>query len=536
MAPTTYYVRTLFTDVYAGEAYDNFPCSLDCSVESSTPVVVPEGSGASGIDLALEVGGWLEGRIVDSVTGLPLEGAMVSAFGPGEHVASGGLTDASGDYRTIEPLHSGTEYTVLAEKVDYVDELYDDLPCMHGECDRTSGDGVAVSPSTATAGIDFSLSPGGWIEGTVTDEATGLPISSMWILGYQAIGDDSKFIQSTFSDDQGRYRLEGLVSGSYTASAEPSGTYIPEMYDDVDCPWSCDGSLATLIPVTQGSGTPDIDFSLKLGGGFEGDVLDSTTTLPVEHAEIVFYDSMGTYLGEGGSWSGHYEVSPLLPGDYYAHTRNWSGYLDELYDDLPCVGGCSVTSGTPFTVSAGVTTAGIDFLLDEQTCDAPYLAVDFPPSADPLSFVDGCLVQINGEASPSAPGCYAVETIEWVWGDGTTDFTDFPASHRYVPNGQTAWVNVVAYDTTGAWSIATDTVDLSSCVLPPTSLVLIGDRVTSAQTYEACDSITAADFQVLPPDGDVTFRAGSEIELGDDFIVDEGCSFTAIVEMPPDCP
>ena len=78
---------------------------------------------------------------------------------------------------------------------------------------------------------------------------------------------------------------------------------------------------------------------------------------------LQFYDAAGAYVTSGSTnGAGQYLSNAGLPaGDYYARTFNDSGFVDELYDDIPCPGGCTVTTGTPITVSSGATTSGVDF-------------------------------------------------------------------------------------------------------------------------------------------------------------------------------
>ena len=52
----------------------------------------------------------------------------------------------------------------------------------------------------------------------------------------------------------------------------------------------------------------------------------------------------------------------LPTGGYYVQTNNTLGYVDELYDNIPCVG-CDVTVGTKVQLTAGATTAGVNFAL-----------------------------------------------------------------------------------------------------------------------------------------------------------------------------
>ena len=139
--------------------------------------------------------------------------------------------------------------------------------------------------------------------------------------------------------------------------------------------------------------------------------------------------------------------------------------------------------------------------------------------------------------TPSDPGCYAIERVEWDWGDGTVEDSFFPASHTYVPNGLSATVTVTAYDTEGESSTEIGTVDLSGCVPPgpPIDLELSDMTVDAAQSYAACNSITATEFLIVAPGGDVTFRAGAEISLGEGFGVEEDCVFEAHLEVPAGC-
>ncbi|MFW6200707.1 MAG: 3-coathanger stack domain-containing protein [Gemmatimonadota bacterium] len=54
-----------------------------------------------------------------------------------------------------------------------------------------------------------------------------------------------------------------------------------------------------------------------------------------------------------------------------------------------------------------------------------------------------------------------------------------------------------------------------------------GQTVSTTETFEACDTLSAGSFTVEAPDGDVTFRAGKKIVLEDGFAVESGASFRA---------
>ncbi len=77
------------------------------------------------------------------------------------------------------------------------------------------------------------------------------------------------------------------------------------------------------------------------------------------------FNASGAGMGSAATNASGVFTTPGLPaGTYYLRTSNSLGFVNELYDNLTCPGtGCTVTTGTPITVSAGVTTTGKDFAL-----------------------------------------------------------------------------------------------------------------------------------------------------------------------------
>ena len=99
-------------------------------------------------------------------------------------------------------------------------------------------------------------------------------------------------------------------------------------------------------------------------GSISGTVTNAGTGAPLAGVIVYVYTSTGSYAGGGStSASGVYTVGGLATGTYYVRTSNSLGYLDELYNNLPCPGGgCPpLTTGTGLNVTAGATTSGIDF-------------------------------------------------------------------------------------------------------------------------------------------------------------------------------
>jgi len=91
-------------------------------------------------------------------------------------------------------------------------------------------------------------------------------------------------------------------------------------------------------------------------------VTDAGTGAPLAGVNVTASNASGSGWGVSTNASGVYTVTGLAVGTYYVRTSNSLGYIDELYNNLPCPGGsCTVTSGTGVSVTAGATTSGINF-------------------------------------------------------------------------------------------------------------------------------------------------------------------------------
>ncbi|MGB5872542.1 MAG: carboxypeptidase regulatory-like domain-containing protein [Bacteroidota bacterium] len=220
----------------------------------------------------------------------------------------------------------------------------------------------------------------GVIKGTVTDEASGQPITlphtwGMVIQIYPSpIEQPTEWIQVPV-DGEGKYEAK-VEAGTYVLRIQPPYSsvrqYLPEWYNDTD------SANATPIPVSAGEiFSANIALGTTLPGGPTGKiigvVIDEVTKEPIENVPIIFYgaDSMKCipHVAFTGS-DGKYEAV-LATGTYLvkAHPISWplweSGYLPEWYDGVQ-----DVEDATPVDVGEGSEVAA-DFELGKKEPPTP---------------------------------------------------------------------------------------------------------------------------------------------------------------------
>ncbi|HPC83678.1 MAG TPA: carboxypeptidase regulatory-like domain-containing protein [Thermoanaerobaculaceae bacterium] len=342
---------------HAGELYDNVPCDPSCTVTTGTPVAVATGGTVTGIDFALDRLGGISGSVTKAGGGA-LAHAEILVYDENGNVAGETWSGDLGQYY-VQDLAPGT-YFVKASAMGYVPEVYDNVPCDSG-CDVNSGTPVTVAPGTATTGIDFALQPRGRISGRVTEDPDGSPVPGIRLVLYTQTGT---WFQDAASDSQGSYSFTNLPQGSYFVRTESAG-HFDELYDNIPCEIGCVVTTGTPVAVTVGTVTSGIDFALARRGAIAGAVRDNITGAPVK-GQVSVYDHTGAYVSSDSiDPMGRFKIMGLPPGTYFAvASSGWpKEHLDELYNDIPCDGGCTVTNGTPIAVAEGTTTTGIDFVL-----------------------------------------------------------------------------------------------------------------------------------------------------------------------------
>jgi hypothetical protein len=333
----TYNVWAFGNSEYAAEFYDNAYYEYE-----ATPVSVTVPDDTPGIDFILERGGTISGFVYDE-TGMPLPGVIVSTDYPiSGHISNfrGFRTADDGSY-TITGLQPGN-YKVQAYTTGYIDEYYDNV------YESSEATPVQVTAHSDTPGINFYLDFGGSISGVVKDDS-GSPMVGARI---DASGIDIDCYADSCTADDGSYIVGGLRPGSYTVSAEAPG-HVPEYYNNV-----YEHSEATPVPVTVPNNTPNIDFSLEIGGSISGVVTDDSG-IPIIGASVHAdgYD-VGGYSYSQTRTDGSYTITGLRSGNYRVYASA-SVYIDEYYDDV-----YDYSEATPVLVVKPNNTSNINFSLE----------------------------------------------------------------------------------------------------------------------------------------------------------------------------
>lgn len=383
LPPGTYFLWTRSVQGLQDEIFGGGPCVGSCepaqAVARGTPVVVASRATVSGRDFALSPGGFITGRVTNRSTGLPVAGVHVTAVarGPARVALVSGVTNAAGHY-VIAGLATA-DYAVYTETETLTNQIHGGLLCPV-DCSREtaveSGARVSVRQGLETGGIDFALDPGGRITGRVELEGIGAPVQNALVTAIIEVGT-SILTRNVFTDASGVYEIAGLPTGTVALMVRTATS--SEIFDNIPCQATgCDLRTAlrqgTPVSVVAGQATtvPTVVLTPRLANGvISGLVADPIPTqgiagvvvaLDLELAPTVFVNTRSSVTDRFGG----YRFEGLPHGTYRVHTGGSHPYVNEVFDNVPCLGPtcapAAIRSGRPVTV-AGPTPVAANFLL-----------------------------------------------------------------------------------------------------------------------------------------------------------------------------
>ena len=188
----------------------------------------------SAIDFTLGRGARFNGTIVDGGSRMPIDGISVGAYDDAGNLMNLGVTDSSGNYTLVVPPG--------LFKLAASDDRLRYITSYGGGSASYNGAPGFEADGTSTVRVDFSLTPGVHITGTVADAAaTFTPVSNVEVGVLDAEGNR---LATTTTHDS-RFDLV-LAPGSYRLLAvDPLGRYFATFYNGA---WT----LQTASPVVVG--------------------------------------------------------------------------------------------------------------------------------------------------------------------------------------------------------------------------------------------------------------------------------------------
>lgn len=399
LAPGDYRVRG-YDDELGGEMWQDRPCDGLCDVLDGDLVSVDYDGQETGIDFQLDARGAIEVRLTHPDTGHPLFADSLWVYdSDGELVASSSFSQRIGG------LETGTYYLLLRD-YGFLDFVWLGLACEWTACDPTAGTPLAVVEGE-TLLLETDVVLNGEVSGRIIAEADGEPLDATATL----YTPDGVYVDSwsTFSD--GLYSIRDVAPGTFRIAATGAGV-VSEAWDDIPCTTDC-ATAGDVIVVEAATETRDIDFSLVRLGSISGRITDHATGLGIVNARARLYDKDGIFVSSRGvGLDGEFRFLSLAASDYFV-TAEHSAYEDELWNDLPCEGGCDVTQGAPINVVLETETPGIDLALVRK----PWLegTVLEQGSGEPISFGGVTLYDTAGGWADSASvngGSYVFNALQ----------------------------------------------------------------------------------------------------------------------------
>lgn len=315
-------------------------------------VVVDAGApAATRLDVTLEPGASISGRVTATGTGAGLEDVAVLVFDPAEAELLGiTTTDVTGRY-TVPGLAPG-QYLVRFEPASAT------TGSVAGFQRSDYSVLVDVLARSNRSGVDIKLARGGGqITGRVTGADTGAGLEDVVAVISRA---DNTFAAIARTDEEGFYATPPLGAGSYSvtfltslSAAPATRAYLSDENDEV---------VVSASNVTGG-----VDAVLLRGATVSGLVQAADTSAGLADVPVFAYDAAGKLAGFGVTDDdGRYTTSGLPSGDYrvkflpsFSSVPTSTLYVAEFYDNKRDFAGA-----TTISLSAGRNTPNVNATLE----------------------------------------------------------------------------------------------------------------------------------------------------------------------------
>ena len=355
----------------------------------ATPVEVEANTELSGVNFTLVLGGSISGTVTEQESGAPLANAWVEAcdYENGWPSCFYGETDVDGNY-FIPSVPDGSYRVAAYLDWNWVEEFYSE------QAYRDFADFVVVEVDTETSGINFTLEKGGAISGTVTDQETSTPLAGAWVeaCDYEN-GWPFCFYAETEAD--GSYSIPHLPVGTYRVNAYLEGNWVEEFYSE-----QINWDFADAVNVVADVNTPNIDFTLEMGGSISGLVTDGDGN-PLANIGV---DIMDGGYGNCTDENGYYSIMGLPFGTYdIVAGRDFCGphpYVEDVKYGITINGVTPDVDGYNFELTIGGSISGTVTTVDGEGNTVPVIGL----------WVDACHESVSLDKWGNSPLCNGAET------------------------------------------------------------------------------------------------------------------------------
>lgn len=311
---------------------------------------------ASKVSGAVAGTGAISGYVTKAAGGGGIEGVSVWAqlLECPSHFAYG--TSGADGYYIIPSLPPGKYKVNTSNDSDFVDIYWNNKPNWE------TPDTVVVVSNDTTTNINFSLRMGGKITGTVTLPGAPYVLADIVVIDtiYRQYYSGSAF---NFTGNSVTYVIKRLPTGIYKLKTWNYQGYLDVYYNN-----KLDWASANPVPVTEGSTTSAINFTLSLGGTIEGNisnafkgplenifVFGSYTADPYEWYSVASTDTDGNYTLTGlrsGYWKIFAYGDTIYAFEWYNNRNTW-GDADSVLVTAP-----NMVSDMNFALEVGGSISG----------------------------------------------------------------------------------------------------------------------------------------------------------------------------------
>jgi hypothetical protein len=313
------------------QLYPGIQCSSQAcrsQLAQGTPLQLPP---TENLEIVLQEGPVIRGVITNEATGAPVPGVDVKATLANDTISRAVRTDAEGRFRFagLDPAN----YRLRTESEEWVDEVWPGLPCDPPLLSMQCADGALVAFNGQDREVNFALVRSAKIRGIVRGQLSIHPVQ------VHLVGIDGSILLSTFPID-GHYELSDIPSGNWLVGTYYGVYYFPQMLGGLPCRYPVEPAPAFSLcspssPVTLAPGEvkTEVNFASLLPRGLRVLVRDDTSLLPLSNIAVDTWAPSHRQVVTGANGLA---IFPYSPDEVRISTDNDVGYIDEVYQDIPC--------------------------------------------------------------------------------------------------------------------------------------------------------------------------------------------------------